>query len=111
MKLTQSQSRYLIALYKLSDHEKGVRSKGIAEALNVSRPSVNRMLNNLGNMGLLEKRLYGNVFLTEAGKELAEEHYQEIKRLGNQLEACLAIPSDVAEKCALLIISELSQNI
>ena len=111
MKLTRSQTRYLIAIYKLGDHEEGVRSMGIAEALDVSRPSVNRMLNNLGNMGLLEKRLYGNVFLTETGKELAKERYQALRRLGNKLETSLALSSDIAEKCALLLISELSQSI
>ncbi len=109
MKLTRSQTRYLVAIYKLSGDE-GIRSMGIAEALSVSRPSVSRMLNNLTQMGLLDKRLYGTVFLTESGKALAEERLQELNRLGSQLEAILKIPSDLAEECALLLISELPKS-
>lgn len=111
MKLTRSQTRYLIAIYRLSDDEEGVRSMAIAVALGVTRPSVSRMLNNLTNLGLLEKRLYRTVFLTKSGKALAEERCQELKRLGKQLETSLAISSDIAEECALLLISELPQNI
>ncbi|MFA9381270.1 MAG: metal-dependent transcriptional regulator [Acetanaerobacterium sp.] len=111
MKLTHSQTRYLIAIYRLSNDKEGVRSSGIAKALGVTRPSVSRMLLNLTKLGLLDKRLYGTVYLTESGKALARERYQELTRLGNQLETGLAIPSDVAEKCALLLISELPQNI
>jgi DtxR family Mn-dependent transcriptional regulator len=73
MKLTRSQIRYLITIYKLSDDEKGIRSIEIAEALGVTRPSVSRMLNNLIKMGLLDKRNCKNVFLTESGKTLAME--------------------------------------
>lgn len=48
-------------------------------------------------MGLLEKRLYENVFLTKTGKELAKERYQALRRLGNKLETNLALPSDIAK--------------
>ena len=41
--------------------------------LGVSRPSVHRMLENLGNSGLTEKKPYGAVKLTEEGLRLAEE--------------------------------------
>lgn len=111
MKLTRSQTRYLIAVYRLADDKEGIRSIDIAEALGVTRPSVSRMLDNLTKMGLLEKRLYGTVFLTKSGKALAEERYRKLKRLGDQLGATLEISSDIAEECALLLISELPQSI
>lgn len=110
MKLTRAQTRYLIAIYRLSGEEKGIRSVAIAEALGVTRPSVSRMLNNLTTMQLLEKRLYGTVFLTAPGKMLAEEVYRELKRLTHYLKTSLSIPADIAEECALLLISELPQG-
>jgi len=111
MKLTCSQTRYLIAVYKLSDDEEGVRPIAIAEALGVTSPSVSRMLNNLTKMGLLTKKLYGNVFMTERGRALAEERCRKLEQLGCQLETFFEIPSNLAEECALLLISELPQSI
>ncbi len=110
MKLTRSQTRYLVEIHKLSGRE-GVRSVGIAEALGVSRPSVSRMLNNLTQLGLLEKNPEGIVLLTDVGRELAENRSRELKRLSVKLCETLTVSMALAEECALLLISELPQGV
>ena len=107
MKLTSTQTRYLLTIYKLCENDTGVRSNEIAESLGVSRPSVSRMLGNLADIGLLYKKRYGIIYLTESGKTLAARCDQELRKLGTQLETILSVPSKTARECALLLISEL----
>lgn len=49
------------------------RQVDIAAYLGVAQPTVARMLNRLTEAGLIEKRRYRGVFLSEAGLKLAEE--------------------------------------
>jgi DtxR family transcriptional regulator, manganese transport regulator len=49
------------------------RQVDIAAYLGVAQPTVARMLNRLSDAGLIEKRPYRGIFLSEAGMKLAEE--------------------------------------
>ncbi len=49
------------------------RQVDIAAYLGVAQPTVARMLNRLSDAGLIEKRPYRGIFLSEAGLKLAEE--------------------------------------
>ena len=73
MRLTDAQIRCLLALLSLTRLGGEIASKDVSTVLGVSRPSVHRMLENLGKAGLTEKKPYGAVKLTEAGLHLAEE--------------------------------------
>ena len=70
MRLTDAQIRCLLALLSLTRLGGAIASKDVSTVLGVSRPSVHRMLENLGNSGLTEKKPYGAVKLTEAGLHL-----------------------------------------
>ena len=67
MRLTDAQIRCLLALLSLTRLGGEIASKDVSTVLGVSRPSVHRMLENLGNSGLTEKKPYGAVKLTEGG--------------------------------------------
>ena len=67
MRLTDAQIRCLLALLSLTRLGGAIASKDVSKVLGVSRPSVHRMLENLGNSGLTEKKPYGAVKLTEQG--------------------------------------------
>lgn len=49
------------------------RQVDIAKRLGVAQPTVAKMLNRLTDEGLITRRPYRGVFLTDAGKRLAEE--------------------------------------
>ena len=70
-KLSASLEDYLEAIFNLSSENKVARSKGIAEALSVSRASVTGALRTLAEKELVNYKPYGFVTLTESGEETA----------------------------------------
>lgn len=73
MKLTNSQEEYLKTIYILEKSKDKVRVTDIADKLNITKPSVNRGIKNLREIGLLEYEAYGNITFTFQGEELAKE--------------------------------------
>jgi Mn-dependent DtxR family transcriptional regulator len=71
-KLTFTMENYLEAVYELSDGENGVRMSDIADRLGVSKPTTNSAMATLSEKGLITNEKYGVIFLTPAGKKLAE---------------------------------------
>ncbi len=63
---------YLKTIYLLSKKHSGVRGVNIAEELNVSRPTVSIILKRLIEEGYITKNAEHEVFLTDKGKEIAE---------------------------------------
>ena len=53
MKLTNSQEEYIKTIYILSKTEKEIRVTDIAKRLGITKPSVNRAINNLKDLKLL----------------------------------------------------------
>ena len=71
MKLTGSQEEYLKTIYLLEKNNKRVRVTDIANKLKITKPSVNKGINTLKEMGLANYESYGNISLTEEGENLA----------------------------------------
>ncbi len=71
MKLTNSQEEYLKTIYFLEKNNKKVRVTDIADKLKITKPSVNKGVNVLKEMGLVNYKTYGSISLTEEGEELA----------------------------------------
>lgn len=71
-KLTFTMENYLEAIYELSDQRTGARVSDIAERLGVSRPSASYAMTTLSDKGLISNERYGRIFLTSAGRKLAE---------------------------------------
>ena len=70
-KITMSGEDYLEAILVLGGGDE-VKSSAVAAMLSVSPPAVNKAMGELASMGLVDKRSYGKITLTEAGlKEAA----------------------------------------
>jgi Mn-dependent DtxR family transcriptional regulator len=78
-KLTSAMEDYLEMIYRNSLEEGYIRINLLAELLNVSAASASRMVQRLGELGLLNYKKYGIIILSESGKEigkyLLERHY------------------------------------
>ena len=66
-RLSETHLRYLLTIYHLGQTVPDVSVIQIAQTLNVSKPYVNNMLNNLMDKGLLVKERYGKIYLTDTG--------------------------------------------
>ena len=73
MELSQAHLRYLLAIGQLSQGKGAVSSAQVARALQVSRPSVTRMLAILAEKDLVTKERYGKINLTETGADLSRQ--------------------------------------
>ena len=62
---------YLKAIYQLGLSGERVKTKELAEHLEISLPSVTSMLKGLGQEGLVDYRAYKGVRLTEEGRQIA----------------------------------------
>lgn len=70
-KLSSSSEDYLEAIYQLGGAQHAIRSVDLAAKLEVSKASVNKAINNLKNVGLVEQPHYGDISLTKEGLDYA----------------------------------------
>ena len=75
MHLQESGEMYLETIHVLSKTKSAVRSLDVTEYMNFSKPSVSRAIGLLKNGGYVEVNAEGHLFLTDAGKEVAEKIY------------------------------------
>ena len=87
MELSQAHLRYLLAIGRLAREQTAVSSAQVARALQVSRPSVTRMLSILAEKDLVTKERYGKINLTETGAALARQVQAGLQDLGRRLPA------------------------
>ena len=73
MELTPAHLRYLLAIYEVSQTHLDICSRSIAEKLNVTKPSVVRIMNLLMEHGMIVKEHYGKIYLTDRGIFVAKE--------------------------------------
>ncbi|MDD3173905.1 MAG: metal-dependent transcriptional regulator, partial [Herbinix sp.] len=71
-KLTSAMEDYLEMIYRNSLEEGYIRINLLAELLNVKAASASRMVQKLGELGLLNYKKYGIIILSENGKEIGE---------------------------------------
>ncbi len=111
MKLTHSQMRYVLAIHRLSENAKSVRSADIAKFLGFSRPSVSRMLRVLSELGVLEENNIATISFSEAGRAFAKELRQTSEGLSCRLRETLGLSFEAADDCALLLMTELQEPV
>jgi len=73
-RFTFSQIKYLIWLYRLSQDGCGVKNIELANALDVSKPSVHYMLKSLSDLGLVRQEPFKLAHLTKEGRSLAQKY-------------------------------------
>ena len=98
MELSQAHLRYLLAIGELSQGKAAVSSTQVARVLQVSRPSVTRMLAVLAEKDLVTKERYGKITLTETGAALAHQLQAGLRDLERRLPA-LGLASVLPEHC------------
>lgn len=96
--LSTSLEDYLEKVFLLAKKYEEVRVTDIADALNLSKPSVNRAVKTLTLEGYLQHAHYGSIELTELGYTTAEEIYKKHKTLRQFLILCLGVDKETAEK-------------
>lgn len=95
-KLTVSAEDYLEAALCLTLNGERIKVTSIAERLNVSKPAVTNALTELAAKGYLIKQPYGDIFLTDAGRKVAETVYGKHKLLRDFLVR-LGVSHEIAE--------------
>jgi Mn-dependent DtxR family transcriptional regulator len=70
--LSASMEDYLEMIYRLSKNKGYTRIHELSSALNVQPPSATRMVQRLGELGLLQYEKYGLILLKKDGKKLGE---------------------------------------
>jgi len=105
--LTPSAIKYLLVLKELCTPEKGARCMDIAERLHVTKPSVHSMIGNLCSAGLAQKKKYGNVFLTPAGRAEAERYAGCCQQLSGRMQQLLGLNAEDAHSAACAVLAQL----
>lgn len=84
MKRSETEEMYLRTILVLSEGKRRVRRVDIANALNVTKPSVTTFIRGMIHRELVYIDMYGGIHLTEEGRQGAEamlERYQLLRRL------------------------------
>ena len=110
MKLTNSQEEYLKTIYLLQKNNKKVRVTDIALKLNITKPSVNKAINVLKDMGILNYKAYGNITLTKEGEKAAIEIIKKQDILEMFLVEILQIDEKQAEEEAIAMKHAISEQ-
>ncbi len=71
-KLTSAMEDYLEMIYRNSIEDGYIRINILADQLHVKAASASRMVQRLGEMGLLNYKKYGIIILNEKGKKIGE---------------------------------------
>ena len=71
--ISKASEEYLKTMYVLQIQNKEIRVTDIANQMNLSKPSVNKAINNLKENGLVYYEAYGKIELTKQGTDLAKK--------------------------------------
>lgn len=109
MTLYESGEDYLETILLLEKEHGRVRSVDVANALNVSRPSVSVAMKKLRESGHLEDKVSGALILTDKGREAAQEIYRRHKFLTDWFES-IGVSPEQAEEDACRVEHYLSEE-
>ena len=93
---TRAQEDFVEALLMLEEQGLPLETTKVARLLNVSKPAVHQMGHELIDKGLITRKDYGDMTLTDAGRELAKKVFNRHKIL-KQFLIELGVSEDVAE--------------
>ena len=103
MKYSESVEMYLKEIYRLSMKGPEIRATDVANALEVSKSSVNRAVKKLYREGLLNHATYGHIEITAKGARKARQICEKQKVIADYLVSKLYIDPQLAmeEACRL----------
>ncbi len=111
--LTVANEDYLECMVRIeSTHgdEEGIRSVDIAQALGVSKASVNKAVSALKEQGLVEQSHYGKVILTPQGRELGGAVWYRHRLLRTFLTQELGVDFERADSEACMMEHAVSED-
>ncbi|MBN2878704.1 MAG: metal-dependent transcriptional regulator [Clostridia bacterium] len=88
---------YLEVIYNIEQENGIIRSVDIAKELGYSKPSVNRAINRLKDDGLISQEPYGQITMTNLGRETAEKIMNKHIMLTEYLMISLGLSREMAE--------------
>ena len=97
-KLSESQEDYLKKIYEIHMEGKEIRVTDIALQMGISKPSVNKAINMLKQLGLISHEHYGCIELTPEGIAQGEEITENYKVSYKFLVDVLGVPEKEAEE-------------
>ena len=89
--LTPHMEDYIEKIWLLSQSNRVVRVKDIAESLNIKMPSVTAAVKRLKESGLIEYEKYGFIELTDIGKQTAKNIFKKHECLKEFFEKILQL--------------------
>lgn len=108
--IKESGENYLETILLLERRNGIVRLVDIANELGVSKPSVNRAMGVLKRDGYVLQELYGDITLTQSGRERANAILKRHKSITDFLSQVLGVDSQTAENDACRIEHVISQQ-
>lgn len=101
--LTESMEMYLVAIFRLTQHQQLTTTKEIATHLNISQPSVTEQLKRLAKRGYVNYRWRAGAQLTNAGRHIALKVLRKHRLMETFLVQCAGYHLDEvhAEACRL----------
>lgn len=118
MTLTDSNLRYLLAIHHLAQQSTEVSPLALAQAMGVTKPSVTSILTSLMKQGVIVRRRYGKIYITDRGvlyaryyDELVEKILQHFPLAGEgftpEVAMAVSLPArEIDEKCEALYDNE-----
>ena len=100
--------RCLLAVLALSESFDVVASKDVAQLLGVKRPTIHRSLEMLQQKGLIHKEPYGDIHLTDAGRDQAQR--MERDDLSLLFARRYGLPAEESVRAAFALMSALSAD-
>ncbi|MBD3402591.1 hypothetical protein GF420_06825 [candidate division GN15 bacterium] len=97
LSLTPSQENYIGWLFRLSP-DGPVQVSTVAEKSGVQLPSVTRAMKGLADLGLVDRRAYGRIRLTDKGRRVAQEIDRRDRCLMALLVEVLGLPKEQAAR-------------
>ena len=109
MRLQESGEMYLETILVLSQRQRFVRSIDVADYMGFSKPSVSRAVSLLKQGEYITVDREGFLYLTEAGREVAEKIYERHTVL-TQLLVSIGVDPVVAEEDACRVEHDISDE-
>lgn len=96
--MTNSQEEYLKIIYIINTTKNKVRVTDIADKLNVKKPSVNKAIKNLSDMGYINYEAYGDISFTNIGESKAKDIIRKYDIVKLFLVEILNVEEEIAEE-------------
>ena len=109
MRLQESGEMYLETILVLSQRQRYVRSIDVAEHMGFSKPSVSRAVSLLKQGEYITVDREGFLYLTDAGREVAEKIYERHTLL-TELLISIGVDPEVAEADACRVEHDISDE-